>query len=165
VTETATLTLQQAADAALAALRARTEAGALDAAGLEALFELARDEVRLGRIDRAFTLFGFLTLARPADERFMRGLAEVHRAAGRHDAAALTFLFLSLLHPGEAQWELDIADCLLRLKKPDAATPVLQRMLARLDADPQGRDGPIAQRARALLDLLSRKGKTDAAGK
>ncbi len=156
-------THRQSADEALTALRARTEGTGIDSSDLESLFDLALEEMRAGRIDRAFPLFGLLTLSRPADKRFMYGLGQAHRAAGRDDAAGLTFLFLNMLHPGEAQYELDIADCLLRLKKPDAATPVLQRMLDRLDADPQAKDGPIAQRGRALLELLSRKGKTDAA--
>lgn len=162
---TTALTHQQAADAALTALRARTEAGGLGTTDLEALFEIALDEMRAGRIERAFPLFGLLTLSRPADERFMYGLGQVHRAAGRHDAAGITFLILNMLHPGAAQYELDVADCLLRLRKPDAATAVLQRMLARMDATREGADSAIAQRARALLELLSmKKGKAHAAG-
>jgi Flp pilus assembly protein TadD len=123
---------------------------------LDLLCELGTHHLAQAQNDRAFKLFSFLSLMRPLNLRYLRGLAQAHRAAGRHPSALLTYVYLRAIHPGDGQDEVDMADCLLRLRDPAKADALLAQLLQDHDAGRRSPPPKVVQRALGLRALIAR---------
>jgi Flp pilus assembly protein TadD len=121
-----------------------------DDADLEFVYAIAHRLFDRGHFDRAARHFGFLTLYRPADSRFLKGLGASQFMARDIEHAAATWALLVLLEPADADAAYLFGRAMLMLGEGRYAEAAFLRAI-----ELGGAESPLAVRARAMLDLIA----------
>lgn len=119
----------------------------------EAIYALAHQFVVQARHEVAFRYFSLLVLYRPANVKFLQGLALTHRMLERYDEAINVYSFLATIDPDNLRHSMDIVECLLLKQEVDDARRTVQSLVAACKQS--GDDKALAERAQAMIDLLA----------
>lgn len=122
----------------------------------EGVYAKGYRDAQAGNHAAAFESFRIASMARPDNRKYLRALAVTHRECGDHEQALVTFHCLKVLHPGHRRDDLDIAETLLRLQRPEPALRILDTLLQG-DTAATGDDAAVLERAAAIRDLLRKK--------
>ncbi len=121
-----------------------------DDADLERVYAIAYRLFDQGRFGKAASHFGFLTLYRPASPRFLKGLGASQFMARDMEQAAATWALLVLLEPADAEAAYLFGRAMLMLGEGRYAEAAFRRAI-----ELGGTGSPIAERARAMLELIA----------
>jgi type III secretion system low calcium response chaperone LcrH/SycD len=121
---------------------------------LETVYALGHSLYASGKYEEALRYFAFLTLYRPIDAKFLRGLAATQQMAKQYEAAIQVYSFLTLLDPHDPTPTLRIGECLMMMGETEQAREAFSMVadLARLG----GADAPLGTRAKGLIDVLDK---------
>jgi len=120
-------------------------------ADLEAVYALAYGVYKQGQYEKAASQFGFLTLYRPTNARFLKGLGACQFVQRAYAQAAGTYSFLVMLHPEDAEAVCLWGHALLLTGDKTRARLALARAI-----ELPGASEATHARAKALLALLGR---------
>ncbi|HYC37694.1 MAG TPA: SycD/LcrH family type III secretion system chaperone [Usitatibacter sp.] len=121
---------------------------------LEAVYALAHGLFASGKFDEALKYFGFLTLYRPTDPKYLLGLAASQQMARQFEAAIQTYSFLTLLDPSDPGPTLRIGECLMMLGQAGEARDSFTMVIAMANVS-GGQHAALKARAEGLLAALS----------
>ncbi|HZY20508.1 MAG TPA: tetratricopeptide repeat protein [Ramlibacter sp.] len=143
------------------ALEALPGSARLSNADVEAVYALAHQLVAQARYETAFRYFSLLTLYRPTEVRYLRGLALCHRMLERYGEAMNVYAFLATIEPHEPQHSLDIAECLLLQRDLEEARRTVELVIRYCQQGAAGGER-VRKRAEALAGLMAAKGEATA---
>lgn len=144
------------------ALEALPASARLSNADTEAVYALAYQMVQQARYETALRYFSLLTLYRPTDVKYLRGLALCWRMLERYDQALHVYSFLATIDPDEPRHSLDIAECLLLKRDLDEARQTVEMVIRHCQQNAAA-ESRVGARARALQQLTGqREGATTA---
>jgi|SoiMethySBSTD1v2_1073268.scaffolds.fasta_scaffold00824_10 type III secretion system low calcium response chaperone LcrH/SycD len=127
---------------------------------LEAVYALARGMYMSGRFEEALRYFGYLTLYRPTEPKYLLGLAASQQMARHFEVAIQTYSFLTLLDPTDPEPTLHIGECLMFLGQVAEARDSFTMVIAMANVS-GGKHAAMKARAEGLLQALA-QGKTAA---
>ena len=120
---------------------------------LEAVYALARGMYVSGKFEEAIRYFGFLTLYRPTEPKYLLGLAASQQMARQFEVAIQTYSFLTLLDPTDPEPTLHIGECLVFLGEVAQARDSFTMVVAMANVS-GGRHEALTARAEGLLQVL-----------
>lgn len=138
------------------ALEALPSSSRLSNADTEAIYALAHQLVAQARYETAFRYFSLLTLYKPTNVTYLRGLALTYRMLERYDEALNVYSFLATIDPNEPQHTLDIAECLLLRRDLDEAKQTVEMIIGYCKEN--SASDKVRSRAEALHDLVAPRG-------
>ena len=133
-------------------LQALPTAQRLDAATLDAIYAIAYQQLKQGRVDQAKRYFALLLVYAPTDARFLSGMAICSQVGGRNDDAIQLYSLALFIEPDSCQLAMALAESLVRHQAHDAARELL-RLVVRLSQSPA--DAECRGRAELLLKALT----------
>lgn len=96
---------------------------------LESVYGLAFNHYSQGQYEAALRYFGFLTVYRPTEPRFLNGLALSHQRLGNYEAAIQAYSMAAVIDPLAPQHMMGVADCQLLAGQFDAALGSLETVI------------------------------------
>lgn len=110
-------------------LRVLPSAQRLSEETLESVYGLAFNHYSQGQYEAALRYFGFLTVYRPTEPRFLNGLALSHQRLGNYEAAIQAYSMAAVIDPLAPQHVMGVADCQLLAGQFDAALGSLETVI------------------------------------
>ena len=120
----------------------------------EAIYTLGYQSLVQGRVQGAFDYFALLSLYRPTNAKYLKGLARACRLLEDYDQAIRLYSFLVMLDPGDMQHNLDIAECLLMLRNSEEARDMVRLVIQACKESSSADNAKVGSRAQALGGLL-----------
>lgn len=121
----------------------------------EAIYSIAYGLVTQGRYADALKRFGFLTLYRPTEAKYLAGLALCNQMLGRYDEAVANFAFAANIEPGNPEHMLSIAECELLRHSFGEARKLLE-LVVRYCNEKGGFEN-TRERAKGMLALMDKR--------
>jgi hypothetical protein len=127
-----------------------------DDSEVEALYAAAHHLVLRGDLPEAKLVLTHICDLRPKALRYLNALAQVHRELGDLAGAATLFDYIDQLEPGRVSHLLDLVDCWLQIRSPQAQVAAQELLCMTINyAQLTQQYGPDLDRAQALVKLLS----------
>lgn len=127
---------------------------------VETFYASAYELAETGRYQTALDRACLAMVFKPGEPRYIRAVAHLLRRLDR-DAEAMTFYrVLDAIEPCSPRNVLAMAEAALHMKHTELGSQLLGQLVAHGEA--QGLDGPELDRARGLLQLLSKPEQADA---
>jgi tetratricopeptide (TPR) repeat protein len=136
------------------ALEALPSHSRLSNADTDAIYALAHQLVVQGRYETAYRYFSLLTLYKPTDVAYLKGLAVCYRMLERYDEALNVHSFLVTIDPENLEHSMAIVECLLLKREFDEAKQNVELVLQYCKENAAS-NSKAAERAQALIELLS----------
>ncbi|HJV80586.1 SycD/LcrH family type III secretion system chaperone [Noviherbaspirillum sp.] len=110
-------------------LRALPSARRLSPETLESVYGLGFNHYSQGQYEASLRYFGFLTVYRPTEPRFLNGLALSHQRLGNYEPAIQAYSMAAVIDPLTPQHMMGVADCQLLAGQFDAALGTLETVI------------------------------------
>lgn len=134
------------------ALEALPSSSRLSQADTDAIYALAHQMVVQGRYETAYGYFSLLTLYKPTNVSYLKGLALCYRMLERYDEALNVYAFLATIDAQEVDHSIAIVECLLLKRELDEARATMALILQFCAENPV--PAKTSARVQALHELL-----------
>ncbi|MEO5672263.1 MAG: tetratricopeptide repeat protein [Ramlibacter sp.] len=127
----------------------------------EAIYTLGYQSLVQGQLQGAFDYFALLSLYRPTEVKYLKGLARTCRLLEDYEQAIRLYSFLVMIDPSDMQHNLDIAECLLMLRSAEEARDLVRLVIQACKESSAPGNAKVGSRAQALGGLLGVKDESD----
>ncbi|GAB1387134.1 hypothetical protein MASR1M59_22820 [Melaminivora sp.] len=134
------------------ALEALPSSSRLSQADTDTIYALAHQLVVQGRYEAAYGYFSLLTLYKPTNVTYLKGLALCYRQLEHYNEALNVYSLLATIDPDEVEHSIAIAECLMLQRELEEARATVDLILQYCQENSVAPKS--STRARALHELL-----------